>query len=115
MNILLKAHQYDDELEGDGIILGDAMITEIRLEYDEQGDISKVGYHLKGRIKFGSDISIYGDYDITALTVHEIAHVLGFEYYGMEKIMDWNTIHHGTSMEKEISLIKMVITLVTMH
>ena len=92
------------------------MITEIRLEYDEQGDISKVGLPSQGRIRFGSDISIYEDYDITALTVHEIAHVLGFGilWYGEDYGLEIH-LHHGTSMEKEISLIKMVITLVTMH
>jgi hypothetical protein len=97
LNILFKAHQYDDALA-----LGDAVITEIRLELDEQGEISKVGLPSQGTIRFGSDISIYEDYDITALTVHEIAHVLGFgilwygEDYGLgDTPAPWNQYGEG--------------------
>ena len=44
----------------------------------ENGDVEKVGLPSQGTIQLGSNEDIYEQYDITALAIHEIIHVLGF-------------------------------------
>ena len=63
---------------GDDYVLGDAIPTEIRYEMDQQGNTTKIGLPSQGTIRFNTSSYLYDYYDITSLTVHEIAHVLGF-------------------------------------
>ena len=59
-------------------------ITEIRYEYDQDNDeLHRLVLPSQGRIRFNTNEYIYDYYDITALTVHEIAHVLGFGHFGI--------------------------------
>ena len=86
---------------GDDYVLGDAIPTEIRYEMDQQGNTTKIGLPSQGTIRFNTSSYLYDYYDITSLTVHEIAHVLGFgtlryNDYGVPNDVPapWN--QHGT-------------------
>ena len=76
--ITFSAFDYGDS-NSDYFTIGDGLITEIRYEYDGYtGDITQIGLPSQGRIRFGTNEYIYDNFDMTALAVHEIAHVLGF-------------------------------------
>jgi len=76
--ITFSAFDYGDS-NSDYFTIGDGLITEIRYEYDQyNGDLTQIGLPSQGRIRFGTNEYIYNNFDMTALAVHEIAHVLGF-------------------------------------
>ena len=51
--------------------------TEIRYELDQDGELSEVGLPSQGQIRISTDM-FNTNYDITAVAIHEIIHVLGF-------------------------------------
>ena len=97
---------YLDRNKHDDYVLGDAIPTEIRFESDQQDNITKVGLPSQGTIRFNISDTLYNYYDITALAVHEIAHVLGFGvlWYNDYELTDdipapWNQYGEGNIID----------------
>ena len=100
--ITIMAEEFNDHNT-----LGGAFFSEIRYETDQNGDVTKIGLPSQGTIKIGSSDFIYEEYDITALAVHEIAHVLGFgtlwydEVGFLEDVMaPWNQYGDGNIIDE---------------